>query len=402
MKNSMAPLLGILLMILLTSSAWAIEIDEPGGIDLHGFISQGFLQSTDNNFFANTENGSFELKDTGISFSTDITARIRVGIQLMAYEMGDFGSDAIQINWANGDYSVNDWLGIKIGKMKLHHGLYNTGRDGDFLRTSILLPQSIYNEAWRSTVAGISGFEIYSSLPGGYLGRLSMNGQVGKVDINLDSGVATTTKEQLLENTIIYDPNDIQQDTAFVGRLLWETPFPGLSLNTTFWTVDLTMTGTAQSDYLSLDDDNSVYKTSAQSVTGSLEYSYGDFLLVSEYSICKYDFSLSSVFSKQKLETEGYYTSLAYRFTNWLETGYYYSVYYPNKDDKKGERFVVDHSAWLKDSCLSFRFDILDNWVFKLEGHLMNGTAVMMNNNNPDAQKKEDWTLFGAKATFSF
>jgi hypothetical protein len=77
-------------------------------------------------------------------------------------------------------------------------------------------------------------------------------------------------------------------------------------------------------------------------------------------------------------------------------------VYYADKDDKNGSDFAVDHSAWLKDACLSVRFDLLDNWVLKLEGHQMNGTAVMMNDNNPDDRKKEDWTLFGAKATFSF
>jgi hypothetical protein len=392
------------MVFLMGTSAWAIEIDGPdsGGIHIHGFISQGFLQSSDNQFFANTEDGSFEMKETGISFSTDIRGNIRVGIQIMAYEMGEFGDESIHINWANGDYAFNEWVGVKIGKMKLHHGLYNTGRDADFLRTSILLPQSIYNEAWRSTIAGISGFELYSSVGSSLLGRLSANVQVGKVDIALDSGVATTTKEQLLESGITYEPDDIDQETALVGRLLWETPISGLSLNTTFWTVDLSMAGMGSGGPAGVVPRDLEYTTRAQSLTGSLEYAYGNFLLVSEYSLNKYDFSLETVFSDLKLDTEGYYTSLAYRFSNWLEVGGYYSVYYADKDDKNGSDFAVDHSAWLKDACLSVRFDLLDNWVLKLEGHQMNGTAVMMNDNNPDDRKKEDWTLFGAKATFSF
>ncbi|GAB6094959.1 hypothetical protein JCM14469_12110 [Desulfatiferula olefinivorans] len=401
MNKQRVPWLGLMVITcLISASAWAIEIDgpEPGGIHIHGFISQGYLQSTDNQFFADTEDGSFEMKETGISFSTDIRGNIRVGIQIMAYEMGEFGDESIHINWANGDYAFNEWVGVKIGKMKLHHGLYNTGRDADFLRTSILLPQSIYNEAWRSTIAGISGLELYSSLGSSSLGRLSTNVQVGKVDIALDSGVATTTKEQLLESGITYEPDDIDQETALVGRLLWETPISGLSLNTTFWTVDLSMTGMAQG----IGTSPLEYTTRAQSLTGSLEYAYGNFLLVSEYSLNKYDFSLESIFSDQKLDTEGYYTSLAYRFNNLLEVGGYYSVYYADKDDKNGSGFAVDHSAWLKDVCLSMRFDLLDNWVLKLEGHSMNGTAVMMNGNNPDDRKKEDWMLFGAKATFSF
>ena len=379
----------------------AIEIDEPGGVDIHGFISQGYLQSNSNHFFADTGDGSFDLKDMGLSFSADISGRLRAGMQIMAYEMGEFGGDNIHINWANGDYSFNENIGMKIGKMKLHHGLYNTGRDGDFLRTSILLPQSIYNEAWRSTIAGISGVELYGSVGGGDIGKFTYNVQVGKVAIDLDSGVATTTKEELLEKSIVYDPADIDPETAYVGRFLWDTPVSGLSVSTTLWTVDFTMKGTAEVPVYGVME-NLEYHTKAKSFTGSVEYAYEDLLLVSEYSINKYDFSLKPLFSDVRLDTEGYYLSASYRNTDWMETGFYYSVYYANKDDKDGKSFTVDHSAWLKDSCISLRFDIMDNWVFKVEGHLMDGTAVMMNGNNPDNKKKEDWFLFGSKMTFSF
>lgn len=400
MRKNAAIYLAVILIVL-CSSTYAIEVDEFGTVDIHGFISQGYLQSDENNFFANTKDGSFELKDVGVSFSTDITSRLRIGVQIMAYEMGDFGSDKLHINWANGDYNFEEWLGIKAGKMKLHHGLYNTGRDADFLRTSILLPQSVYNEAWRSTVSGISGFEAYGTIDTRLPGRFSYNVQVGKVDIGLDSGVAMTTKEELLEKGIVYDPNDIDHDKAFVGRLNYLTPIPGLNLNATIWSVDFKMTGTASQINGTELPGVQEYKTESDSITTSLEYSYNDFLFVTEYSLTKYKFDLET-FQESKLETEGYYASLAYRFTDWFETGAYYSVYYPNKDHKDGSTFTPDHSGWLKDSCLSLRFDIMDNWVLKLEGHMMNGTAVMMNSNNPPDQKEEDWLLFGTKMTFSF
>lgn len=384
-----------------SSSAFAVEFDEFGSINIHAYVSQGYLKSNENNLFANTKNGSYALKDAGISFSSDISSRLRMGIQMMVYEMGEFGSDKFTINWANGDYNVDEWFGIKVGKMKLHHGLYNTGRDADFLRTSILLPQSVYNEAWRSTISGISGFETYGTVDVGMMGSFIYNAQVGKVDLDLDSGVATTTKEELLEQGIVYEPDDVDHDKTFVGRLLWETPVPGLDLNVTMYNVAFEMSGSA-STITGTPLNVGSYETDATAITGSVEYSIGDLLLVTEYSLSKYEFSLPPLFSESELETEGYYGSAAYRFTDWLEVGSYYSVYYANKDDKDGKSFTIDHSAWLKDACLSFRFDIMDNWVLKLEGHMMNGTAVMMNGNNPDNEKKEDWALFGTKMTFSF
>jgi hypothetical protein len=50
---------------------------------------------------------------------------------------------------------------------------------------------------------------------------------------------------------------------------------------------------------------------------------------------------------------------------------------------------------------LSLRFDINDYWIFKLEGHLMDGLAdVTYNPADPDPDP--DWMLFAAKVSYSF
>jgi hypothetical protein len=99
--------------------------------------------------------------------------------------------------------------------------------------------------------------------------------------------------------------------------------------------------------------------------------------------------------------------------------GVYYSEYYRNKDDKDGkkrfESFGSDplkepkHRSWLKDGCLTARFDINENWVLKLEGHILNGTAVIYGEDNPvneydptEPRYEEDWFLGAAKITYSF
>jgi hypothetical protein len=251
----------------------------------------------------------------------------------------------------------------------------------------------------------VSGVEVYGSAGGGELGRLTYNAQAGQVDIHTDSGVAVTTVEKLFESGINYDLTSVDSKTIYSGHLLWDTPVPGLSLNTTYWTVALSMKGTATVPGLPVIE-SAVYDTKANSMTSSIEYSYENLLLVTEYSLCKYDFSLPPLFSNKKLDTEGYYVGASYRFKDWLESEMYYSVYYPDKDDKTGANINTSitprYSAWLKDTCLAFRFDITDNWVFKLESHLMDGTAVMRHENNPNASMKQNWALFGAKMTFSF
>jgi hypothetical protein len=129
---------------------------------------------------------------------------------------------------------------------------------------------------------------------------------------------------------------------------------------------------------------------------------------------------------KRKLDAIGYYGSLTYRFTDWLELGTYYSEYYRDKDDKDGKKAVQpsadgspallpagqEHAMWLKDLCLSARFDITPNWIFKVEGHMMDGGALMYSTDdntvrNPatgqyESNYEQDWFLMAAKISYSF
>jgi len=402
----------------------AIEFDEYGAIDTHGYISQGYLRSDKNNYFCETEEGDYNFYEIGVSMTSEVSDKLRIGIQFLSYALGDFGNTNFHVNWANADYYINDWIGFKAGKIKIYHGLFNRNRDADFLRTSILLPQSIYNEAWRSTISSLNGFEAYGTINAGLAGRFKYNVQTGKVDIEPDGGVAIAAKEKLLEKTnttfnIEYIIDTVNEEPSFVYSLMWETPLQGLKFNTTYWSLDFDMVGTALLQSLDVALENSIFRTSASSITGSVEYTLGNFIFISEYSYSKYDFEFitSLVRTPSDLETEGYYVNGMYRFTNWFETGLYYSVYYPDKNNKSGKKdldnngvrdFNPIHSAWQKDTCLSFRFDLSNNWIFKLEGHVLEGTAVMMKAHNTvdynpaDIDLNKNWLLFGAKFTYSF
>ncbi len=109
-----------------------------------------------------------------------------------------------------------------------------------------------------------------------------------------------------------------------------------------------------------------------------------------------------------ELESQGYYGSVSYRFADWFELGTYYSVMYPEIDDKDGERYAMteEYRAWLKDLCLTARFDINSNWVAKVEGHMMDGAAMMNSVINPVDENGEryekDWFLYAVKVSYNF
>ena len=63
---------------------------ELGGVDIHGFISQGFIMSDTYNYLThNSKEGSFDYNEVGINFSKEMTDKLRLGIQLFARDLGD-------------------------------------------------------------------------------------------------------------------------------------------------------------------------------------------------------------------------------------------------------------------------------------------------------------------------
>jgi len=196
MKKKIVFSISFLLVAFYSTASLAMDFDMLDNVDIHGFLSQGYLKSTENNFFAETEDGTPQFNEAGINFSTDITERLRIGLQLFARDMGTIGNNEVILDWAVADYRYKDWLGLRAGNMKMVNGLYNETRDIDMIRTNIFLPQSVYNEAWRESSTLIQGMGIYGEVPMGPAGSLSYDGQYGTVSIAPDKGAARLAEDQ--------------------------------------------------------------------------------------------------------------------------------------------------------------------------------------------------------------
>ena len=58
-----------------------------------------------------------------------------------------------------------------------------------------------------------------------------------------------------------------------------------------------------------------------------------------------------------------------YRIVRWLVPSLYYAFYYPNEAIRSGwENMLHDFAGTL-------RFDVNPNWLIKVEGHYLHGTA---------------------------
>ncbi len=397
MKKTTIKLLVIIITMVLPSQATCYE-----NVDIHGFIAQGFLQSTENNFLAETKEGTFQFNEMGINFSTDLGPKLRVGIQFFARDLGEIGNDEITLDWGYADYRWKKWLGLRVGKIKSPFGLYNESRDVDMLRTSIFLPQSVYSEPDRASVLASKGVGVYGKLDLHFLGNLYYRGQVGVAEASKDSGSAKTFEDRGFEVT-----EDFDMDLGYIAALDWQTP------------IGLRLLASGRKTGLHIYADSSIgsvdyHITDIGAYFLSMEFTWEDLIISAEYFTMRsqYLFSASLLPSTIDggLNTIGYYGGASYRFLDWFQMGFYYSEFFRNKDDKSGDENVVSgieqSKAWSKDFALSLRFDINEYWIVKLEGHLIDGTGIMYNadniNNQGEADYEEDWMLFAAKVSFNF
>ena len=435
MKRKLATLTILLLGMAFSGNAGAVELGQ-GKVDIHGFITQGYLVTDENNFMADTEgNGSFQYSEAGVNFASDVSERLRLGVQFIARDLGKMGNKEVSIDWAVADYSVNDWLNFRAGKGKLSHGLYNYERDVDMLRASVLLPQSVYTEGWRDSVNAINGISAYGYLPMGPVGNLTYHVDLGNTSVKNDGGEIRQL-EDTMPKALGLEVSEADTKTTLGGQLAWDTIFgiDGLKIAASGFNFEMDAvssiydgtgaplfggTPPAQVGVLK-NRETTVFNLKLLSTVGSLEFARGNFVFAAEYMNNDYEMTLPTTVAgtiHRKFDAIGYYGSISYRFNDWLELGTYYSEYYRDKDDKDGDKALaaglVDqkYAMYLKDLCLSARFDITPNWIFKLEGHLMEGTALLYSSDDNtvtlgdgtvQTDYEKDWFMTAAKVSYSF
>jgi hypothetical protein len=412
MKKACKLIFVCLSFLIFTANVHSVELL---GVDVHGFLSQGYLKSSDYNYHADTDDGTFQFNEVGINFGKDLTEKLHIGMQLFSRDLGKTGNNDITIDWAYADYRWKDWLGFRAGKIKMPQGLYNETRDVDALRTWIFLPASVYPETLRDLNLSLMGAGAYGNVDMGGLGGLSYQALGGTVDVDDDDERLNYHLRAASQNLTDLESTSIDVDWRYALGLVWDTPLDGLRLGGTYNETKLSSDAKIENagpmgdtTLVNLTEFNYIRNTVA-----SVEYTWNDLLLVAEYITTVYDFEDDNgrEVTHTNQRTDGWYLGSSYRLTDWLEIGGYYSEQYNNVDDRDGDsekEYNPSHRAWLKDVCLTTRFDINEYVSIKLEGHAFEGTDSLfpIDNVPEDGQEwfddGESWYLLAAKVTYTF
>ena len=425
------PLLGLLLGLTSVAPTAAGEIGS--GIFVGGFVSQGYLNSEDNDYLLpNGREGSGAFNEAAVIVSAEPADRVRVGIQFMGRDFGSSQASAVRVDWAYGDYRWRDQLGLRAGRIKLPYGLYNEERDVDMLRTSVLLPQSVYSESDRNLLLAYEGVGLYGNLVLGDFGDLDYELVLGSLNIPEDGN---DDAARLIESLAADFAPAVAADVAgtyglaadsvsaspasvvgaelavprvYGGGLIWNTPLSGLRVGGTWLAGDVEARGRARYDvflrtggqipaYLPRDFEISGELDLEHVYTVSAEFHRGHFTAASEYSRLNIQGEVS----------DGWYALADYRFSPRLAAQTYWATGYLDADDRDGAKLeaggLPDYYAWQHDLALALRVDINDFWLVKFEYHHMNGAALSrLDLLDAGETASERWRVWTAKTTFHF
>lgn len=369
-------------------------------VEVHGFVSQGAIWTTDNNYLVTSKDGSVDFTEMGVNLTTHLTDKLRVGLQLVANKLGSTGTFSTKADWFYLDYRFKDWLGIRAGRVKLPFGLYNDTSDIDAARVPVLLPQSVYPIADREFLLAQTGLEVY--------GYVSLRGG-GALDYRLYGGT-------------IYFPLSAQAPgplqvtsltTRYVagGRLLWETPIDGLRVGVSLQALRLDLGARYDRSALMppLPVETVTAKATAVLWVGSLEYVAHDWQVAVEYSrwhVGAWDISDPTALPPTPATaSERAYAMINYRLRRWLQPGAYYSRLVPVVDEGLRKMGATGAGATQNDFAGTLRFDINSFWLVKVEGHFMHGTGDLkpeLNDNARPDNLVRNWGAFFLKTTAYF
>ncbi len=362
-----------LLVMGIYSHALALEQED---IQMHGFVSQGYLKSTDNYYFGDSKDGSYEFNEIAVSFAVPVNDDLRFGVQFFSGDFLDHNNNELLVDWAFLDYSFRDWLGFRAGKIRLPFGLYNRQRDADILRTFILLPQSVYDESYRPMVVAVHGCSLYGSQPIGMAGELDYEIFAGTFDTEFDY-----VKMKHVEG----------------GMLMWMTPIAGLRFSGTF--------NQSKGDYFADVDDDGVIDYEGDLTTNELsvlsaEFEYEDIKFAAEVHKMRVDIDLQVI--DMPVKQKGWYVSASWRILDWIEVGAYYADF----DDESFEKDIrnatysdLDYYSYQKDTTLSARININSWWCVKVESHSIEGVGRITEKID---NMEKNWQLYAVKTSLSF
>ncbi|MBP6057950.1 MAG: hypothetical protein KA524_05980 [Nitrosomonas sp.] len=390
-----------------TAVNWFRTTDLPGDLQIHGFASQAYITTSDNDFFGNSNSGgTFGLTEAGLNASMRPLPRLQVSAQVLSRRAGEGNTGMPRLDYAFLDYrlyshEVNQF-GIRVGRLKNPFGFYNDTRDVAFTRPGILLPQSIYFDRTRNLGLSSDSVQLYGDTAIFNWGTLST--QFG---VTLPIVSDRDTESSLLGDV---RRGHLNREVSYIGRGIFETNDKRIRLGISGIWLNTSYDPSSQSG-----DPIGPGALRFTPIIFSAQYNAERWTLTSEYAIrhFKYDNSFRVPgLNGLDFYGESYYFQGEYRFTPKWEGIVRYDALFTDRSDRDGSRFAEltrgrspAHGRFAKDIMVGLRWNVTPEFMLRAEYHHVNGTGWLSRLDNDPTKEgipSQHWDLYAIQASYRF
>jgi hypothetical protein len=393
--------IGALLVVLYSSWINAAEKQNLNGLQVHGFLSQGYIKTTDtkNDVFGDSSSGkgSFDFREIGVNASHRPMTNLQFSMQLLSRQTGEASKGGIRIDYGFLDYtaiaSESKELGVRLGRTKNPFGFYNETRDVPFTRPSILLPQSIYFDRARNLAMASDGVQFYGESRNDWG---DITAQFGVVFPQVDD---KSTEAAILQKS---QPGKLTPKLSYIGRIIYERDGGRLRIGVSGAQVNVGYDPAEKNDNLGAGSIGFL------PLIFSLQYNAEHWSFTSEYALRHFEMRDFVTRPDLNFTGESFYFQGIYRFNSAWEGVLRYDVFYADRKDRDGDEFhavtkLPDHSRFAKDLTVGLRWNITPSIMLRAEYHRINGTGWLSTLDNPNpAFTDQHWNLFAAQASYRF
>lgn len=368
-------------------------------INWQGFIAQGLIKTTDDSFVAFDDDISTNLTELGINASIRLAPAWRIAGQLVYLDGSNRYPQGARLDYLFVDwnfYSSLDWqANLYLGRSKNQHWLYSATRDVPFTRPSIVLPQSVYFDAFRDIAVSSDGLALQVRHSNGY----------GDFTYNWSYGVTPISKQQhqmLLGRNV---RGKLQLDHDHKASLYWQPSLSRFSIGVSL--IDTEFNFEQQQELLFTNANFTV-----QRVMFHLRYhqELWELALELQQERVKVEGFFAPNFNQNRFG-QGGYLLLQYRAAaNWRLFGFIdYSV--NNKDDRSGRvleaatgGLIADYFAYQHTFATGLNYDISPSISLNAEVHWVKGVGRLSPVIVPDLanNQTEYWQLYALQLIYRF
>ncbi len=387
-----------LLLFFLVSYQLPVLADEnflPANIQLHGFLTQGFFHSSNNNVYGQSDDGiSPGLTEVGVNLNYQPYDRLRFAAQGLYRRAGDVDPGSVRLDYGLADLTFLEYesgkLGIRAGRIKTPFGLYNETRDVAFTHPTILLPQGIYFDRSRSLMLSTDGGSFY----------VEQRTDFGDFSLKMNVGLPSDDLAEI--KTIVLAKHNgrgsFETNPTFAAQLNYE-------LNNGEYIFAVSYLDMNFEYEPSLIENLHKSKTRMQPLLFSAQYNGEKLTLTGEYEYAWNNFGFFA--PEGVFVSESWYVEGSYRILPALQATFRYDSFSMNRDDRDGNGAVALHfpnyTAFAQDWVFGLRWDITSNWMIRGDYHRVRGTSWLPQADNPDPFKTaQDWDLYGVQLSFKF